>query len=162
MGSGKTTVGRKIAREIDLDFIDLDREIERRNGVAITTIFEIEGELGFRARETQLLAEFSAFSGKVVATGGGIVLNPYNRARLMSPCLVIYLHANPKLLFARTRNDKGRPLIQVTDPLARITELAVRRDPLYREVADEIIEAGDDIGEVVGKIKAKINEKCRH
>lgn len=156
MGSGKTTLGKRLARECGLAFIDLDREIEHRNGVSVSTIFEIEGEAGFRFRESQLLAEVSTQKGWVVATGGGIVLSPQNRACLMASNCVIYLKASPHLLYTRTRNDKGRPLLQVTDPLARITELTKRRDPLYREVADIVIEAGRDMGTVLAQIRAEI------
>lgn len=162
MGSGKTTIGRKLARDSGLDFVDLDREIERRNGVAVTTIFEIEGESGFRARETQLLAEISKDESRIVATGGGIVLSPMNRARLAATGPVVYLHANPTLLYSRTRSDRNRPLIQVADPLRRITELVERRDPLYREVADVIIEAGDNMTNIVEQIKDAIDSLCRH
>jgi shikimate kinase len=162
MGSGKTTIGRRLARDVGLEFLDLDRKIERRNGVAISTIFEIEGEGGFRARETQLLKELSNGAAKILATGGGVVLSPLNRARLMAETCVIYLHASPGLLYARTRNDKSRPLIQVPDPLARITELVERRDPLYREVADVVIEAGKDMGEIVDQIETAIGKVCKH
>ena len=162
MGSGKTTIGKKLAREIGLDFIDLDREIERVNGVAISTIFEIEGESGFRVRESQILAELSKVTGKVIATGGGAVLDPANRSRLMGSCSVVYLHACPNLLYARTCHDKKRPLIQVADPLTRIRELVIRRDPLYREVADVIVEAGDNMTNIVEQIKISINSLCRH
>ena len=153
MGSGKTTLGKRLAGECRLGFIDLDREIERRNGVSVTTIFEIEGEAGFRQREAQLLAEVSKQDGLVVATGGGTVLNPFNRARLMACRCVVYLHATANLLFARTRNDRNRPLLQVADPLNKIKQLVERRDALYREVADIVIESGRDPGSVVSEIK---------
>jgi shikimate kinase len=162
MGSGKTTIGRRLAREIGVSFLDLDREIERRNGVTISTIFEIEGEGGFRSRETQLLYELAQHKGQVMATGGGVVLNPLNRMRLMVSGCVIYLYATPGLLYSRTRHDKSRPLIQVPDPLNRITQLVVRRDPLYREVADAVIEAGNDMSDIVDQIKDLIDRKCKH
>jgi shikimate kinase len=162
MGSGKTTIGRRLARDIGADFLDLDREIERRNGVTVSTIFEIEGESGFRSREIQLLAELSQDVGKVMATGGGAVLSPLNRARLMASGSVIYLHAKPGLLYSRTRNDKSRPMIQVADPLARITQLVEQRTPLYREVADVVIEASNDMSEIVDQIKEAFDCKCKH
>lgn len=153
MGSGKTTLGKRLAGECRLSFIDLDREIERRTGVSVTTIFEIEGEAGFRQREAQLLAEVSKQDGLVVATGGGTVLNPFNRSRLLASGCVVYLHASANLLFARTRNDRGRPLLQVANPLAKIKLLVEHRDPLYREVADIVIESGRDQNSVVSEIK---------
>lgn len=162
MGSGKTTLGKRLAQECGLVFIDLDREIERRNGVSVATIFEIEGEVGFRARESQVLKEVVLRSDCVIATGGGIVLHPVNRAVLMAAGNVVYLHATPQLLYARTRSDKSRPLLQVADPFARITELTVRRDPLYREVADVVIEAGRDVKSVVDQIKNQISTQCAH
>lgn len=162
MGCGKTTLGKRLAHESGLAFIDLDREIELRNGVSVTTIFEIEGEAGFRHRESQLLAEIRLRKGCVVATGGGIVLNPQNRACFMASRCVIYLCAPPQLLYARTRNDRGRPLLQVADPLARITELTTRRDPLYREVADIVIEAGRDVKSVIEQIRKELNASCGH
>jgi shikimate kinase len=166
MGSGKTTLGRRLAKECKQEFIDLDREIELRNGVTVATIFEIEGEGGFRQRESQLLAEISRSEGLVVATGGGIVLSPINRARLLASPGVVYLHATANLLYARTRNDRNRPLLQVANPLARIRQLVEQRDPLYREVADIVIEAGREPGAVVEEIKAwmpsHIPTICKH
>lgn len=162
MGSGKTTLGKRLAQECSLSFIDLDREIERRNGVSVATIFEIEGEAGFRARESQVLKEFTKRNDCVIATGGGIVQNPVNRALLMAAGRVVYLHATPQLLYARTRGDKSRPLLQVADPYARITELTARRDPLYREVADVVIEAGRDVKSIVDQIKNQISTSCAH
>ena len=162
MGAGKTTAGKRLARECGLSFIDLDKEIERRTGVTVSTIFEIEGEAGFRARESQLLAEVSARSGWVVATGGGVVLSPANRARLLAAPCVIYLSATPTQIYSRTRPDRSRPLLQVSDPLGRITQLVVRRDPLYREVADSIIETGRDISTVMDNIKSDIARACKH
>lgn len=162
MGSGKTTLGKRLARECGLDFIDLDREIERRNGVPVATIFEIEGEAGFRQRESQLLAEVATQDGLVIATGGGTVLNPFNRTRLFAAGSVVYLHATANLLFARTRNDKSRPLLQVADPLAKIKQLVEHRDPLYREVADIVIEAGREPGSVVDELKQTFPTLCKH
>jgi shikimate kinase len=162
MGSGKTTLGKRLARDCKMEFIDLDREIERRNGVSVSTIFEIEGESGFRARESQMLAEMAQENGLVVATGGGTVISPINRSRLLASRSVVYLHANASLLYARTRNDRSRPLLQVADPLARIRQLIEQRDPLYREVADIVIEAGRDIGSVVDELKRLIPSECKH
>jgi shikimate kinase len=142
MGAGKTTVGRKLARALNWQFVDLDHEIEKATGVTVTTIFEIEGEAGFRQREANALAQTVGENRLVVATGGGIVLQALNRMRLSASGCVVYLHAPPEQLYARTRHDKGRPLLQVADPLARIRNLAEKRDPLYREVADLVVESG--------------------
>ena len=140
MGAGKTTIGRSLAKRLDLDFIDSDREIELRTGVSIPTIFEIEGEEGFRKREIQVIADLSRFSGLVVATGGGVVLRPENRASLRSSGLVVYLNVPPCTLWERTRHDRNRPLLQVDDPLLKLKELYAQRDPFYREVADLVID----------------------
>lgn len=141
MGAGKTTVGKRLARQLDLSFVDLDQYIEKHTGVSVATIFEIEGEAGFRQRETQSLLELASTGNRVVATGGGAVLNPINRACMSGSGAVVYLHAPPELLYARTRHDKSRPLLQVEDPLGRIASLVERRDPLYREIADIVVES---------------------
>jgi shikimate kinase len=135
MGAGKTTVGRQLARRLGRIFLDSDHEIVARTGVPIPTIFEIEGEDGFRRREAQTIAELSAMGDIVMATGGGAVLNTDTRKRLHETGWVVYLNAPPALLYERTRHDKNRPLLQVENPLARLEELHAARDPLYREVA---------------------------
>lgn len=150
MGAGKTTIGRRLAARLAREFVDLDQWIETITGASIPTIFEIEGESGFRLREAQALALLAQRQGLVVATGGGAVLDPMNRARMQGSGLVVYLIASPELLFARTRHDRNRPLLQVADPLARIRRLAAWRDPLYREIADLIVEAG-------GGVKSTVN-----
>lgn len=153
MGSGKTTLGKRLARECNLQFIDLDREIECRTGVTVATIFEIEGEAGFRNRESQLLAEICKEGGTIVATGGGTVLHPLNRALMQSSGMIVYLHATAHLIHARTRSDRARPLLQVADPMAKIKQLLGQRDALYREIADLVVEAGRDPVTVVNEIK---------
>lgn len=159
MGAGKTTVGKKLAKAIGWQFVDLDQCIEEATGVSVATIFEIEGEAGFRQREMQALAQMAERSRLVVATGGGVVLNPLNRARLFAADGVVYLHAAPELLYARTKHDKGRPLLQVADPLARIASLVERRDPLYREVADMIVEASSGLNNIVNSIEKALLPK---
>jgi len=142
MGAGKTTVGRLLARRLKLRFVDSDHEIERRCGVKVPLIFDIEGEAGFRARETQTLAELAGLEGIVLATGGGTVLAEENRRRLATRGTVIYLRATPEDLYERVRQDRNRPLLATPDPLGRLRELYVHRDPLYREVADVVVDTG--------------------
>ena len=140
MGAGKTTVGRELARRLNLRFADCDHELIARTGVSVPIIFEFEGEAGFRQRESRLLAELLDESDIVIATGGGIVLDPANRALLSERGTVIYLNVPPHVLWERTRRDRNRPLLQVENPRERIEELHHQRDPLYREVADIIVD----------------------
>ena len=140
MGAGKTTVGRELAKRLGRRFVDCDHEIESRTGVGIPVIFEIEGEEGFRRRETQELDELSRQPDLVVATGGGIVLAEDNRRMLKERGIVIYLDVAPDVLFERTRYDRNRPLLQVDDPRGRIRELHRQREPLYREVAHLVVQ----------------------
>lgn len=142
MGAGKTTIGRQLAKRLGRPFFDSDHEIVERTGVPIPTIFEIEGEDGFRRRESQTILELSAQSGIVMATGGGVVLNPENRQRLHQTGWVVYLNVPPLMLYQRTRHDRNRPLLQVEDPLARLESLHEIRDPLYRETAHLVVEGG--------------------
>jgi shikimate kinase len=142
MGAGKTTVGRLLARHYGCVFRDSDHEIEARTGVRIPLIFEIEGEAGFRKREEAMIAELTALSGIVLATGGGAVLSAANRENLRRNGVVIYLCGTPEHLYERTRHDRNRPLLQTDDPLARLRELYRERDPLYREVADIVVDTG--------------------
>lgn len=139
MGAGKTTVGRQLAKRMGRPFYDSDHEIVERTGVPIPTIFEIEGEDGFRRREAQTIAELSAAQSIVLATGGGVVLNPENRRRLHDTGWVVYLNVPPALLYERTRHDRNRPLLQVADPLSRLEELYAIRDPLYRDAAHFVV-----------------------
>jgi shikimate kinase len=141
MGAGKTTVGRQLAWRLGCPFYDSDHEIEVRTGVSIPTIFEIEGETGFRKREAQVIEELVNESGKMVlATGGGVVITPENRVNLKAHGWVVYLSVPPFQLYQRTRQDRNRPLLQVADPLKRLQELHAIRDPLYRETADLIVD----------------------
>jgi len=142
MGAGKTSVGRLLARRLGKTFYDCDHEIERATGVRIPVIFEIEGEEGFRARERRMLAELVRRSGVVLATGGGAVLAAENRALLKANGTVVYLCASPQDLWQRTRHDRNRPLLQTENPMATLTRLYDERDPLYREVAEVVIDTG--------------------
>ena len=141
MGAGKTTLGRQLARRLDKRFIDADHELEARLGVSIPTIFEVEGEAGFRDREEALIAELTQLSGIVLATGGGAVLRPSSRLNLKTNGTVLYLHAEPETLWQRLRNSRHRPMLKAADPRNRLVELYRFRDPLYREVASHIIES---------------------
>jgi shikimate kinase len=142
MGAGKSTVGRLLARRLKLRFVDCDHEIERRCGVKVPLIFEIEGEPGFRARESEVLAELTAMKGIVLATGGGAVLSEANRRRLAEHGMVVYLRARPEDLYGRVHHDRNRPLLATADPLRRLCELHAERDPLYVQIADVVIDTG--------------------
>ena len=142
MGAGKTTVGRMLARRLKLRFLDSDQEIEKRCGVRVPVIFEIEGEAGFRAREAQAIAELAALEGIVLATGGGVVLAEANRRLLAARGTVVYLCARPEDLYERVRHDRNRPLLATADPLQRLRELYAERDPLYRSIADLVVDTG--------------------
>jgi shikimate kinase len=139
MGAGKSTVGRQLAENLSFEFRDSDQEIQRRTGVDIPTIFEFEGEEGFRARERQVIEELSQQDGIVLATGGGAVLRADNRQDLAARGVVIYLHCSPEQQYARTSRDRNRPLLATDDPLGRLRELMAERDPLYRQVADMVV-----------------------
>ncbi len=142
MGAGKTSVGRMLAKRMGKDFYDADAEIEHVTGVSIPVIFDIEGETGFRGREEKMIEKLTALQGIVLATGGGAVLSPANRARLCTGGRVIYLRATPEDLWRRTRRSRNRPLLQSANPLARLRELHAQRDPLYQEVADLTVDTG--------------------
>ncbi len=135
MGAGKSTIGRLVAGLLNLPFYDSDRVIEERTGADIPWIFDVEGEAGFRQRETAVLADMLQGETMVLATGGGIVIRNENRQMLKEQGFVVYLTASLTQLVERTYKDKKRPLLQVDDPEAKIRELIALRDPLYREVA---------------------------
>lgn len=142
MGAGKTTVGRLLAKKLGRRFVDSDHEIEARCGVRIPTIFEMEGEEGFRKREAQVIDDLTQEKNLVLATGGGAVLLPENRRHLHDRGVVVYLRATPHELWLRTRNDKGRPLLNNKDPRGTLEKLFAIRDPLYRETAHHVIDTG--------------------
>jgi shikimate kinase len=145
MGAGKTTLGRQLARRLSKRFVDADHELEARLGVPIPTIFEIEGETGFRDREEAVIDELSRLANIVLATGGGAVMRAQSRARLKANGTVLYLHAEPETLWQRLRSSRNRPMLQTGgDPRNRLVELYQLRDPMYREVADHVIDSDRD------------------
>ena len=141
-GSGKSTVGRHLARRLGLPFIESDQEIEQRIGCSISSFFAREGEEAFRDVEQAEIAALMDGQLGVVATGGGAVLRPANRERLRDGAKVIYLRSTPEEVYRRVRHDQKRPLLQVADPMARLRDLHAERDPLYRETAHFVIETG--------------------
>ena len=158
MGSGKSTIGRQLAKQLAMPFHDSDHEIERRTGVDIPLIFELEGETGFRKRETGVIEELTRLPGIVLATGGGAILDPENRERLGDRGTVIYLHTSVDQQLSRTAHDRNRPLLQTPDPRTTLEELLAIRDPLYREIADLVIETdGMRVRDVVREIIRKLN-----
>ena len=157
MGAGKTTVGKQLARQFGMDFVDSDHELEERTGVSITTIFDIEGEEGFRKRETRMLEELCQRENVVMATGGGAILSEENRKMLRRAGTVIYLNASLDAQVNRTRNRKSRPLLTDDDPRDQLRELMTTREPLYRQEADVIVESGDrSVSNVTREIVQKL------
>lgn len=158
MGAGKTSVGKLLARRLGKTFYDCDHEIERATGVKVAVIFEIEGEAGFRAREAKTLAELVKHRNIVLATGGGAVLSANNRKQLSENGVVIYLRAAAADLWGRTRHDRNRPLLKTEDPLTRLQQLYDERDPLYRQVADIIVDTGNQsLGSLAHKLEQQLH-----
>lgn len=141
-GSGKTTVGKQLARRLGVPFVDSDQVIEQRMGCSIPEFFAREGEDRFRDLEQQVIDQLTAQNRGVLSTGGGAVLRSANRQHLYSRARVVYLKSSPAELFRRLKNDKTRPLLQVADPLAKLKALYAERDPLYRETAHFVLETG--------------------
>lgn len=141
-GCGKSTVGRQLARRLQLPFFDSDQTIEQQLGCSIREFFEREGEERFRDVEESVIDQLTQQQRGVLSTGGGVVLRPINRQHLHGRCQVVYLNSLPDELFRRLRHDMHRPLLQVADPLARLRDLHAVRDPLYRETAHFVIETG--------------------
>ena len=159
MGAGKSTIGKQLARELGKDFRDSDSEIEKRTGVSIDVIFDIEGEQGFRRRETGMLRELVGERDIVLATGGGAVLAAENRQLLRDNGLIIYLRATAEHLAGRVRMDRRRPLLQSGDKLAKIRELLTQREPVYQQLADMVIETNNrSIPRVVRQISKMVKQ----
>ena len=159
MGVGKSTIGRRLAAALGKDFVDADQALEERTGVGIPLIFELEGEAGFRKRESEMLARLVMREGIVLATGGGVVLWAQNRALLAERGFVIYLDAPVDLLVTRVARDRHRPLMQTPDPKATMRELVRTRDPLYRECAHVVVRSTHRssrfvVGEILQRIEA--------
>jgi shikimate kinase len=152
MGAGKSAVGRQLARLLHLEFVDSDDEIESRTGVDIPFIFEKEGEPGFRMREAKVIDDLSRKEGIVLATGGGVVVDPQNRNHLGARGFVIYLHTSVEQQLSRTRKGRDRPLLDSDDPRAVLEALMAAREPLYREIADLTVETDGR------KVRAVANE----
>lgn len=141
MGSGKTSLGKRVAPRLGLEFVDLDEELERRCGVEVAVIFDIEGEAGFRERERRLMAEIAERRGQLVATGGGVVLDPHNRDVLRRSGSVVWLDASVSQQLRRLERDKRRPLLAAPDRRERLTAMAEMRNPIYAELADIVFES---------------------
>ncbi|MEW8015321.1 MAG: shikimate kinase AroK [Candidatus Sedimenticola endophacoides] len=157
MGAGKTTIGRQLAAVLGLGFHDSDREIQRRTGVDIPTIFDFEGEVGFRRREREVIDQLTQADGLVLATGGGAVADAANRGCLAARGTVVYLHCAPEQQYQRTACDRSRPLLRTEDPLARLRELMAEREPLYRELADVVVSTERrSLKSVVGEIVRRL------
>jgi len=158
MGAGKSTIGRQLSRQLKMPFHDSDQVIEQRTGVDIPLIFEIEGEAGFRKRESAVIDELTRLHGIILATGGGAILDPQNREHFSSRGTVIYLHASVSQQLTRTSRDRNRPLLQTADPRGKLEELMATRDPLYRTTADIIINTdGMRVTDVVRQIIRQLN-----
>jgi shikimate kinase len=157
MGAGKTTIGSQLARALGFDFLDADQELERRTGAAVSLIFDIEGEPGFRERERRLIEELTTRDRVVLATGGGAVLAPENRKALSERGFVVYLKTPLDALVERTRFDTSRPLLRTADPARTLGEIIDTREPFYAEVADLVVDTGKlSVKQVVRRIMAKL------
>jgi shikimate kinase len=157
MGAGKSTIGRQLAKQFGIDFLDSDREIEVRTGADIPLIFDLEGEQGFRARERAVIDDLTKLKGVVVATGGGAILDADNRHHLSARGRVVYLHTSVDQQLRRTSRDRHRPLLQTEDPRGRLAQLMAEREPLYREIADLTVETdGRSVSAVVKEIVRRL------
>ena len=165
MGAGKSTAGKMLARTLGRDFYDSDEEIVHRTGASIPTIFEIEGESGFREREQRMIAELCAKPSVVLGTGGGAVLREANQQVLKNSGWIVYLSTTPERLYNRTRYDRNRPLLQTADPLATLTELYQKRHPIYESLADIVVKTGSGhvtrvVADIIAQLIAKLSEQA--
>ncbi len=159
MGSGKTTVGRLLAKQLDKIFIDSDEEIQKRTGVTIPHIFDVEGEAGFRQREAAVIQELLQGENIVLATGGGAVLDANSRTKMRTRGVVVYLKSGVHDLWQRTRHDRSRPLLQISDPRAKLQELYDQRNPVYTELADIVMHTGKQSVQVLlAALESKLNK----
>ncbi len=159
MGAGKTTIGKILAKQLGKTFYDTDHEIEKRTGVKIPVIFDLEGESGFRKRETAVVQDLTRLKNIVMATGGGAVITEENRKLLQANGTVIYLRANVNELWHRTRNDKHRPLLQNVDIRAKLEQLYAERNPLYTETATLIFDTGNQsVANILDQIEKSLAE----
>lgn len=159
MGAGKSTIGKRLAKSINKEFIDSDHTIEEQTGVDIPTIFDIEGEAGFRKREESVIDSLTDKQNVILATGGGAILSEANRQHLMSRGIIIYLRTSVSQQLARTKHDRNRPLLATEDPESRLNELMHIREPLYLEAADITIDTDNrHSNQVVREIQKKIQE----
>lgn len=160
MGAGKTTLGKALAQKTGREFVDTDRLVVERTGVPVATVFEFEGEQGFRRRESAIIAELAQRSGCVVATGGGAILAEENRQAMRASGTVVYLRARLESLWERTRHDTSRPLLATADPRATLASLLEQRDPLYREAAHVIVDTGSQsAATLVGRVLGALGER---
>jgi shikimate kinase len=161
MASGKTTLGKLLSKRLNLQFVDSDQDIEKRSGVSVRTIFEVEGEDAFRDRESKAIAMLVSQKGLVVATGGGAVLREQNRMALRQGGLVLYLKPDIETQLRRTTGDRKRPLLQNVDRRQFLTELNASRDPFYRQVADLVVKVDNRPGKkMIDAILAKMAQKA--
>lgn len=151
MGVGKSTIGRQLAALMGMEFEDTDHEIQRRTGVDISTVFDFEGEEGFRRREKLVVDELTSRGGLVLATGGGVVLDPDNRRSLSGRGIVVYLACSPEQQYRRTMRDHNRPLLHTEDKMAKLRDLMDEREPLYREMADLVVSTEKRSASVVAR-----------
>ncbi len=164
MGAGKSTVGKVLASRLGKTFIDADHEIEARTGVKIPVIFDLEGETGFRKREAEVIDDLTQLSDIVLATGGGAVMDIGSRNCLRTRGFTIYISSSVNELWQRTRHDRNRPMLQTRDPLRKLQELLQLREPLYREVADLVIETGrPSVSKLIGQIlqELEVRPECK-